>query len=747
MIEATVREQIKLDETALAAVLGGYCGDPFTILGPHYHELDGNRYLTVRVFLPQATEVKIKAGRKSYSLDKIHPDGFFEGLISDPPADFEYKIISQEADGKSREFADAYAFGPVLTDYDLQLMLEGNHFRTYEKLGAHLREINGVSGVTFAVWAPNARRVSVVGDFNQWDGRVLPMRFYPAQGIWEIFVPGLSEGTIYKYEIRSSFGDYQVEKADPYGFFSEVRPRTASRVADIDTYQWQDAEWMKTVRAKKSNYTSPLSVYEVHLGSWRRRWGATSHDESHLTYRELADQLVNYVKEMGFTHIELMPISEHPFDGSWGYQTIGYYAVNSRFGSPQDFMYFIDHCHQNGIGVFLDWVPAHFPKDQHGLGYFDGTHLYEHSDPRQGEHADWGTFVFNFGRNEVRNFMLSNALFWLDKYHIDGLRVDAVASLLYLDYSRTEGGWIPNQFGGRENLDAIDFLRKFNALVHAEHPTVLTSAEDSTSWPMVTKPGYMGGLGFDLKWNMGWMHDILDYMEQDPVYRRYHHNSLTFSLVYAFNENYILPLSHDEVVHLKHSMLDKMPGDPWQKFANLRALYGYMWAHPGKKLLFMGGEFGQWKEWNEREALQWDLLDFPSHQGISLFMKDLNRLYLTEPALYEVDDSWQGFKWLEARDSDNSTLAFLRRARDPQDELIVLCNFTPIPRFNYRIGVPHPGHYQEILNSDADEYWGGNVGNLGGVWTDEYPWGEHPYSISVTLPPLSVIMLRSPRSA
>jgi 1,4-alpha-glucan branching enzyme len=502
---------------------------------------------------------------------------------------------------------------------------------------------------------------------------------------------------------------------------------------------------MTEERLKKNTINSAISIYEVHLGSWRRRWNARGHDESYLTYRELADQLVKYVKDLGFTHIEVMPITEHPFDGSWGYQTVGYYAVTSRFGSPQDFMYLVDICHQNGIGIILDWVPAHFPKDQYGLGYFDGTHLYEHDDPRQGEHQEWGTFIFNFGRNEVRNFLLSNALFWMDKYHIDGLRVDAVASMLYLDYARPGGDWIPNQYGGRENLEAVSFVKKFNELTHAEFPNVLTCAEESTDWPMVTRPTYMGGLGFDLKWNMGWMHDMLDYMKYDPIYRRYHHSNITFSLMYAFSENFILPFSHDEVVHLKRSMLDKMPGDIWQKFANLRALYGYMFTHPGKKLLFMGSEFGQWKEWSEREALQWTLLDYPSHGGLTKFVAALNNIYKTEPALYEVDNSWTGFQWLELRDSETSTLCFLRRANDPNNELIVACNFTPVPRYNYRLGVPSPGFYTEILNSDSSEFWGSNMGNLGGVYSENIGWGGHYHSISITLPPLGVVIFRSPK--
>jgi 1,4-alpha-glucan branching enzyme len=557
----------------------------------------------------------------------------------------------------------------------------------------------------------------------------------------------LEEGRVYKYRIKSYENNYVVDKADPFGFFSEMRPKTASIVADLDSYVWGDTEWTSTGQAKSNNFQgAPISIYEVHLGSWRRKWGAPGHDESLMEYRQIADELVAYVKELGYTHIELLPVSEHPFDGSWGYQTTGYYAVTSRFGKPQDFMYLVDLCHQNNIGIILDWVPAHFPKDEYGLGFFDGTHLYEHADPRQGEHLDWGTFIFNFGRNEVRNFLLSNALFWLDKYHIDGLRVDAVASLLYLDYSRPEGAWVPNKYGGRENLEAIDFLKRFNEQVHAEYPAIITAAEDSTAWPMVTKPTYMGGLGFDLKWNMGWMHDMLRYMEQDPIYRRYHHNDLTFSMLYAFNEDFILPISHDEVVHLKHSLVNKMPGDVWQKFANLRVFYTYMYCHPGKKLLFMGGEFAQWEEWNERGALNWDLLGYPSHQGMKQLNADLNHLYVNEASLHEIDDSWEGFDWIEVRDNENSVVAFIRRGRDRDDALIVCCNFTPVVRNNYRIGVPRHGYYNEVFNSDAGEYWGSGVGNYGGIHSDEnYAWGGQPHSLSLTIPALSGVILRVPR--
>ncbi len=746
MTQMANRDKLKVNQSAIEAIVQGEATDPFGVLGPHQYEVDGQPYLVVRAFLPTVKSARINAAGTHYPMEKIHEAGLWEGVVENPLSDGQYRLLQTDFSEITTEHSDPYAFGPTLTDFDLHLIHEGQHFRTYEKLGAHPRTIDGVAGVSFAVWAPAAQRVSLVGDFNNWDSRVLPMRKHELQGIWDIFVPGLTVGTIYKYDIKSLIDNYQVEKADPYGFFSEMRPRTASVVVNLDSYHWQDQDWQKSGQAQSNSLRSPISVYEVHLGSWRRRWGAAGHDESYLTYRELAAQLVSYVKELGFTHIELMPISEHPFDGSWGYQTIGYYAVTSRFGQPEDFMYLVDLCHQNGIGVLLDWVPAHFPKDQHGLGFFDGTHLYEHADPRQGEHADWGTLIFNFGRHEVRNFLLSNALFWLDKYHIDGLRVDAVASLLFLDYSKPAGGWVPNKFGGRENLEAIDFLKRFNELVHAEHPATLTSAEDSTAWPMVTKPTYMGGLGFDLKWNMGWMHDMLDYMEQDPVYRRYHHNSLTFSLVYAFNENYILPFSHDEVVHLKHSLVGKMPGDDWQKFANLRSLYAYMYAHPGKKLLFMGDEFAQWGEWNERTALDWDLLNQPGNLGMQKFMTDLNHLYQTEAAFFEVDDSWEGFQWLEARDNENSTLSFLRRARDPQNELLIACNFTPLPRYNYRIGVPKPGFYAEILNSDALQYHGSNIGNLGGVPSDSVSWGGHAKSISLTLPPLAVVILRSPQT-
>jgi 1,4-alpha-glucan branching enzyme len=728
-----------LSPQIIDSIVRGYNGDPFSVLGPHAVTKDGQPAVAIRAFLPWATSLQVARDAGTvYEMECIHPDGFFEAVI--PTAGpFGYTLRATDPVGHVVDLIDPYSFGPLLTDYDLYLIGEGTHHRTYEKLGAHIREVGGVRGVHFAVWAPNALRVSVVGNFNNWDGRVYPMRFHPAQGIWEIFLPGLGEGEAYKYEIKSRFNDYLVEKADPYGFYSELRPRTASVVADLTRYTWSDTEWMSN-RVKNNGQDSPIAIYECHLGSWQRnqeqgnRW---------LTYRELAHQLVDYVKYMGFTHIELMPVSEHPFDGSWGYQTTGYYAVTSRYGTPEDFMYFVDRCHQASIGVFLDWVPAHFPKDISGLNYFDGTHLYEHADPRLGEHPDWGTLVFNFGRNEVRNFLLSNALFWLDKYHIDGLRVDAVASLLYLDFSRQEGAWVPNKFGGRENLDAIDFLKRFNEVVHLEHPDILTMAEDSTAWPMVTKPTFLGGLGFDFKWNMGWMHDMLDYLSYNPIYRRYHHNLITFSLMYAFSENFLLPLSHDEVVHLKNSLLNKMPGDGWQQFANLRTLLGYMFTHPGKKLLFMGGEFGQRSEWSEERSLDWHELNNESHQKLHRYVHDLVHAYNNEPALWQVDNSWEGFQWMAANDNENSVISFVRRGKDPNDLILVVCNFTPQPRYNYCIPAPRAGYYQEILNSDSESYWGSNLGNMGGAEAYPQDWSSTGYAICLTLPPLSTLLLKA----
>jgi 1,4-alpha-glucan branching enzyme len=720
--------------------------DPFAVLGPHEAHLDGVPGWVVRAFLPTAREATVVLttspapyqGPFEFPMTRVHPDGVYEVAFAGLEGRPRYRIRATDAEGRSWSQVDPYQFGRVLTDYDLYLLGEGTHYKNYEKMGAHIMEHEGVHGVHFAVWAPNARRVSVVGDFNQWDGRRLPMRRCGPTGIWEIFVPGLVQGDLYKFEIQSQFHGYLVEKSDPYGFYAEVRPKTASVVWDITRFQWNDQDWMAQ-RSEIQGLDRPISIYELHLGSWKRK---VEEGGGFLTYRELADQLAEYLKEMGFTHIELMPITEHPFDGSWGYQTVGYFAPTSRHGTPDDFAYFVDKMHQAGIGVILDWVPAHFPRDLHGLGYFDGTHLYEHADPRLGEHRDWNTKIFNFGRNEVRNFLLGSALFWLERYHIDGLRVDAVASMLYLDYSRQPGEWLPNRFGGNENLEAIDFLKRLNELCHGHHPGILTFAEESTSWPGVSRPTYLGGLGFSLKWNMGWMNDTLSYFAKDPIHRKYHHGMLTFSLIYAFHENFVLPLSHDEVVHGKGSILDKMPGDLWQKFANVRLLYAYMFAHPGKKLLFMGNEIAQWREWSHAESLDWHLLEWASHRGVQTLVRDLNRLYRSLPALHEVDFDWRGFEWLELHDADNSVLAFLRRGRDPDDIVVCVCNFTPVPRHNYRVGVPSGGFYEEILNTDAALYGGGNVGNAGGV---EAEFGEHagrPFHLTITVPPLATVYFR-----
>jgi 1,4-alpha-glucan branching enzyme len=630
---------------------------------------------------------------------------------------------------------------PWLTDLDKHLLSEGTFERAFEKLGAHLTEMDGEAGVYFAVWAPNAQQISIIGDFNDWNGASHPM-LPGGGGIWSLFIPGLQEHTVYKYRLRQPDG-HVIDKADPYGFAMEQRPKTASIVADVDKYKWQDDEWINS-RPNRQGLSRPVSIYEVHLGSWRRipdeQWGMR-----YLTYHEMTEQLIPYVKDLGFTHIELMPIAEHPHDASWGYQVTGFFAATSRYGNPEDLMHFIDQCHQNGIGVILDWVPAHFPKDDVALNYFDGTHLYNHADPRQGEHPDWGTLIFNYGRNEVRTFLIANAVFWCEKYHIDGLRVDAVASMIYLDYSRRDGEWIPNQYGGRENLEALSLLRKVNEVLHGQFPGILTIAEESTAWPMVSRPTYMGGLGFTLKWNMGWMHDTLEYMRKDPIHRRYHHNHMTFGMLYAFHENFVLPLSHDEVVHGKGSLINKMSGDEWQKFANLRAYYGFMWAYPGKKLLFMGSEFGQWQEWNNNTSLEWAALGAPNHQGVHRFLCDLNRLYQNEPALYENDFDWHGFSWIDANDSDNSIFSFIRYAVSNDDFIIVVSNFTPVPRGEYRIGVPKPGYYLEVLNSDSAFYWGGNIGNGGGRYTDDYGSHGHPYSLNIAIPPLGTVMFKLQR--
>jgi 1,4-alpha-glucan branching enzyme len=625
-----------------------------------------------------------------------------------------------------------------LTNYDLYLFGEGTHHRAYKKLGAQLGEIGGRLGVHFAVWAPNAEQVSVIGDHNAWNPRSHPMQLRAEAGLWEAFIPDIGTGTRYKYHIVSRYNGYQVDKTDPYGFAAEIRPHTASRVWDLSSYTWGDQEWMAN-RARKNSLDSPISIYEVHLGSWKR---VPAEDNRPLTYREMAVQLADYVHEAGFTHVEFLPVTEHPFDGSWGYQTNGYFAPTSRFGTPADFMFLVDHLHRNGIGVILDWVPAHFPKDEAGLGYFDGTHLYEHADPRQGEQPDWNTLVFNYGRREVGSFLTANALFWFDQYHVDGLRVDAVASMLYVDYGKREGQWVPNRYGGNENLDAMAFLRQVNEQVYRAYPDTMMIAEESTAWPMVSRPIYLGGLGFGLKWNMGWMHDILDYMSKDPVFRSFHHHKLTFSLQYAFTENFVLPFSHDEVVHGKGSMIRKMPGDEWQKFANLRLLYGFMFGHPGKKLLFMGDEFGQWSEWNHDASLDWHLLQYPVHSGLRRWVRDLNTLYRGQPSLFDVDFDTAGFEWVDCSDSQRSVVCFLRKGKHLADMMLFVCNFTPVPRHNYRVGVPLDCHWRELLNSDAPLYGGSGQGNIGGVAAVPLPIHGRPYSLNLTLPPLGVVIFQ-----
>jgi 1,4-alpha-glucan branching enzyme len=729
-----------VSEDQVRQIVFAYHHDPFQVLGAHLVEVDGERKVAIRAFLPEAREVfAVDENGEEYPLARIHDHGFFEAVTEREDV-FGYKLKVQDRYGNERVIVDPYAFLPVLSNFDLQLLGEGTHQQSYEKLGAHLRTVEGVEGVHFAVWAPNAKRVSVVGDFNRWDGRSHPMRVLGGTGIWELFVPGLSEGTLYKYEIKGQY-DQVFEKADPHGYAAELRPKTASVVWDIDKHRWEDREWMEE-RSRTSYLQEPMSIYEVHLGSWMR---VPEEGDRFLTYRELAHKLVDYVKEMGYTHIELLPVMEHPLDASWGYQVIGYFAPTSRFGTPDGFQYFVDHCHQNGIGVILDWVPAHFPKDAHGLARFDGTALYEHADPRLGEHRDWGTLIFNYGRNEVRNFLVSSGLFWLDKYHVDGLRVDAVASMLYLDYSRGPGEWVPNRYGGNENLEAIDFMKRFNELAHELYPGAVTIAEESTAFTGVSKPTYLGGLGFTFKWNMGWMHDTLSYIEKDPVYRKHHHNSLTFGLIYAFSENFVLVISHDEVVHGKRSLAAKMPGDEWQQMANLRAYLGFMFTHPGKKLLFMGAEIAQWNEWWEARSLDWHLLEWEPHRAVQRYMADLNRLYRSEPALYQVDYSFEGFEWVDFRDWERSIIAYVRKAEDPADHLLVVCNFTPVPREGYRVGVPEHCFYAEVLNSDAEIYWGSNMGNQGGFWSEPMPWQGQPCSLELTLPPLAVCIFKPRR--
>ncbi len=716
-------------EQSLDAIVDGTHADPFSVLGPHT-TVAGS--LIVRVWLPQASSVELVSKGLVTPMKMVHTEGIFEA----PSPSRDYRLRLTLYSGKVEEIDDPYRFPVLISPFDLHLHGEGTSQESYTMLGAHLTTCEKVAGVRFAVWAPNARVVSVVGDFNQWDTRRHPLRRRDG-GIWEIFLPGLEKGVVYKYSILGQDGRIQ-DKCDPYAFYAEVPPKSASVIWPMYDYEWQDNDWMHA-RGSYEWHREPVSIYEVHLESWMR-----GNNGELLSYRDLAHRLVDYCKKLGYTHLELLPVAEYPYSGSWGYQVTGYYAPTSRFGNPDQFRYFVDHCHQNGIGVLLDWVPGHFPRDPHALGRFDGTALYEHEDPRQGEHKDWGTFVFNYGRNEVKTFLISNALFWLKEFHIDGLRVDAVASMLYLDYSRNEGEWIPNQYGGRENLEAIDFLKRFNELTH-QVPGAITIAEESTAWPGVSRPVYTGGLGFTFKWNMGWMHDMLHYFSIDPVYRRFHQNEITFSMLYAFTENFMLPISHDEVVHGKRSLIRKMPGDEWQAFANARAFLGYMYTHPGKKLLFMGSEFGQTSEWNHTQPLDWWLLQYPVHKGLQTLVTELNHLYRREPALYEIDDSHEGFRWIDFHDADRSIIVFARYARNREDFLVIVCNFTPVLQTGYRIGLPELCGYREIFNTDAEFFGGTDQGNGGWVQAEHFEFMNQPASAEVTLPPLGMVVLKPQR--
>jgi 1,4-alpha-glucan branching enzyme len=727
-------------DDALSALTSGRQCDPFALLGPHRDA--AGRGIVLRAFQPAArtAHVRIAATGELVPMARTAHPGLYEAALSadEGAAAPDYRLQYTFPGNHTIEIDDPYRYGRVLTDFDLHLFGEGTHQRIFEKLGAHRVTLGAATGVHFAVWAPNADRVSVIGDFNGWDGRVHAMRHLLPSGVWEIFIPDLQDGEKYKFEIRTRSGDL-LKKSDPFGVGFEVPPQTASVVRDVSRYVWRDEQWMTSRPAHGGWLHEPMSIYEVHLGSWAR---VPEEGNRFLTYRELAHRLVPYVKEVGFTHVEFLPVMEHPFSGSWGYQVLGFFAPTSRFGPPEDFKYLIDACHQAGIGVILDWVPGHFPKDEHGLARFDGTSLYEHADPRQGEHQDWGTLIFNYGRNEVRNFLLSNALFWLEEYHVDGLRVDAVASMLYLDYSREEGQWVPNRYGGRENLEAIEFMQRLNALTHGEHAGTITAAEESTSWPGVSRPVHLGGLGFTYKWNMGWMHDMLEYAGRDPIHRRWAHTLVTFSALYMHSENFILPFSHDEVVHGKGAMLDKMPGDAWQKYATLRALYGYMFGHPGKKLLFMGSEFGQWREWNHDRSLDWHLLDDPVHAGLRAYVQALNWHYRTEAALHQSDHDPAGFRWIECNDNENSVVSIVRYAHDRRDFIVMIFNFTPVPRGGYRIGVPEPGYYAETLNSDSRMFGGSDVGNGGGVSTSAIAAHGFDQSLTLTVPPLGCLMLK-----
>jgi len=710
---------------------------PHTLLG--MHELGGGAGLVVRAFHPHAVAIQAapvhEKKKPTVKLEQVRP-GLFEGTTTEANAVYAYDLLITLDDGATIQTRDPYSFLPTLGETDLFLFGQGNERRIYEKLGAQLRTIDGVEGASFAVWAPTAQRVSVVGEFNQWDGRLHAMRMLGASGVWEMFVPGAREGALYKFEIRTPSGAV-ILKTDPYGFFFETAPKTSSIVWDNRKFHWDDQAWLER-RREAAPLRQPMSIYEVHLGSWMRK----SKFES-LSYRELAEPLTAYVQNMGFTHVEMMPVAEHAFYPSWGYQVTGFYAPTSRFGTPDDFQFLVNQLHQAGVGVLLDWVPAHFPRDDWALARFDGTALYEHEDPRKGAHADWGTLIFNYGRHEVRNFLTANALFWCDRFHIDGLRVDAVASMLYLDYSRKAGEWVPNQFGGRENLEAVEFIKHFNYVVQTEYPGVITVAEESTAWPLVTRPPYLGGLGFNFKWNMGWMNDTLGYFSRDAIYRKYHQNDLTFAMLYHHHENFILPLSHDEIVHGKGSLLGKMPGDEWQRFANVRTLLAYQWLFPGKQLLMMGCEFAQSSEWNANTGLDWWLLEQgPYHRGVQRLVRDLNNLYRNEPALWEADYDGHGFSWIDCGDADNSVLSFVRQNGDSQRRLVVILNLTPVLRHNYRVGLPHGGFWREVLNTDSGFYGGSNQGNFGGVHAGEYQTHRQPFSAIFTLPPLSVLAFR-----
>ena len=725
---------VAIHREAIEALVSGEIGAPSSLLGRHRQ---GDE-VSIRAFSPWAKQVDLlnEASGERVGMERLHEEGLFVAQLDATWAEARYHFEAITAQGGSETFGDPYSFPPLLSEYDIYLFNQGRHREIYQKLGAHRREIDGVSGINFALWAPNCYKVAVVGDFNRWDTRTHIMENNNESGIWEIFVPGMEEGERYKYEIRSHNRGYRTQKADPYGFYAELRPLTASIIYDIDQYAWNDSDWM-IARAQTEPLSQPMNIYELHLGSWRRK-----DDGEFLTYRELADELVPYLVDMGYTHLELLPAAEHPLDASWGYQVTGYFAPTSRYGSPSDFMYLVDRCHQNSIAVILDWVPAHFPKDDFGLNYFDGTHLYSHEEPLQGEHPDWGTMIFNYARSEVRSFLLSNALFWLKEYHIDGLRVDAVSSMIYLNFSREDGDWIANEYGGNENLAALAFLREFNEVVHSEAPGAITIAEESTSWAMVSRPTYIGGLGFTLKWNMGWMHDTLAYMARDPAHRRFYHHQITFALLYAFSENFVLPLSHDEVVHMKGSLIGKLPGDYWQKFAGLRLLFGYQYTQVGKVLNFMGNEFGQFAEWSEERSLDWHLLEYEKHAQMQAWARDLNHLYREQPALWQVDFEAAGFRWIEANDAETSVYSYIRYAEDPSDFLVIVLNCTPVARENYRVGVPARGNYRELLNSDASYYGGGNVGNEGSVHSDDMAAHGFPYSINLRLPPLAILILK-----